>query len=126
MPIDITQFTELIAGITSFSIIILYVYTSLALMTIAKKTNTAHAWFAWIPILNIYLMMRIADARIWTFIIFLIAGLIPIIGWLIILAIMIMWWWGIAKARNKSGILGILMLIPVLNLIILGYLAWSK
>ena len=124
MPINLT--TEIIAGIISFTIVILYFYTSLALMTIAKKTNTDNSWFAWIPILNIYLMMKIADARLWTFIAFLIAGLIPFVGSLLVIAIMMTWWWGIAKARDKSGILGILMLIPVVNLIILGYLAWGQ
>lgn len=29
-----------------------YVYFAVVLQTIAKKTNTENAWFAWIPILK--------------------------------------------------------------------------
>jgi hypothetical protein len=66
-----------------------YVYVSLALQTIAQKTNTANGWLAWIPIANIILMM------------------------------------GIAEARSKPSWWGILLIIPVVNLIVPGYLAWS-
>ncbi len=43
----------------------LYVYSSLALMTIANKTHTENAWMAWIPILNVYLLVTIADKPWW-------------------------------------------------------------
>ena len=51
---------------------VVYVYVSLALMTIATKTNTANAWLAWIPIVNIFLMLNIAQKPVWWFILFLI------------------------------------------------------
>ena len=31
----------------------LYIVMAVALMTIAKKTNTPNEWWAWVPILNI-------------------------------------------------------------------------
>ena len=37
-----------------------YVYMAFALQTIANKTKTENAWFAWIPILNVVLMLNIA------------------------------------------------------------------
>jgi hypothetical protein len=43
----------------------LYVYMALALSTIAKKTNTENAWLAWIPIVNIVLMLNIAKKPVW-------------------------------------------------------------
>ena len=126
MAFDINQYIDIIAGVGTILFILFYIYLSLALMIIAKKTNTSHAWFAWIPFLNLYLMMKIADARLWTFIVFLLGIFIPVIGSLLTLGITILWWWGIAEARNKSGFLGILMIIPLVNLVILGYLAWSE
>ena len=94
-----------------------YVYFSLALQTIAQKTNTENAWLAWIPIVNVILMLNIAQKPIWWFILFL----IPLVG--IVMAIIV--WMGIAEARNKPNWWGILMIIPVANLIVPGYLAWA-
>src|SRR5215467_6971408 len=94
-----------------------YVYISLALQTIAQKTGTENAWFAWVPILNIILMLNVARKPIWWIILFL----IPIVN--IVIAIMV--WMGVAEARNKPSWWGILMIVPVVSLIVPGYLAWS-
>jgi hypothetical protein len=51
---------------------VFYVYTALALMTIATKTNTPNGWLAWIPIANIILMLNIARKPIWWIVLFLI------------------------------------------------------
>jgi hypothetical protein len=32
---------------------------------------------------------------------------------------------GVAEARGKEGWLGILMVVPILNLFLPGYLAWA-
>ncbi len=95
----------------------LYVYISLALQTIAKKTNTENAWMAWIPIINIILMLNIAKKPIWWIVLFL----IPLVN--IVIAVIV--WMGIAEARNKPNWWGILMIVPVVSLIVPGYLAWS-
>jgi hypothetical protein len=95
----------------------LYVYISLALQTIAKKTNTENAWLAWIPIVNIILMLNIAKKPLWWFIL----CLIPLVN----IVVMIIMWMAIAEARNKPSWWGILMIVPVVNLIVPGYLAWA-
>ena len=94
-----------------------YVYISLALQTIAQKTNTANGWLAWIPIANIILMLTIAKKPIWWIILFF----IPLVN--LIMTIIV--WMGIAEARSKPSWWGILLIIPVVNLIVPGYLAWS-
>jgi hypothetical protein len=98
--------------------VVFYVYMALALQTIAKKTNTENAWFAWIPILNVFLMLMIAKKPLWWFILLL----IPFVN--IVISIIV--WMAMAEARGKPSWIGILMLIPVLNIIIPGYLAWSQ
>ena len=98
--------------------IIFYVYMAICLMKIAQKTNTENAWFAWIPILNIVLMLMVAKKPIW----WLILMLIPIVN--IIIAIIV--WMAIAEARGKPNWIGILMIVPFVNLIIPGYLAFSS
>ena len=97
--------------------LVIYVYHALALQTIATKTNTENAWFAWIPILNIILMLNIAKKPVWWILLFL----IPLVNFVIIIIV----WMGIAEARNKPNWWGILLIVPVVNLIVPAYLAWS-
>ena len=98
--------------------IILYIYISLALMSMAKKTGTPNAWFAWVPILNLILMANIAQMSAW--LLFLL--LVPIAN----LIIIGMLWWKIAERRGFSGGLGLLMFVPIANLIMPGVFAWKK
>lgn len=94
-----------------------YIYVSLALQTIATKTNTANAWLAWIPIANIFLMLSIAKKPMWWFLLFL----VPLLN--IIMLIIV--WMAVAEARGKPSWWGILTIVPVANLIVPGVLAWS-
>jgi hypothetical protein len=109
-----------LGGLMFFFLIIAaagYVYVSLALQTIAKKTNTANGWWAWVPILNILLMLNIAKKPLWWFIL----CLIPFVNIIIFIIV----WMAIAVARGKPNWWGILIIIPVANLIVPGYLAWA-
>jgi len=112
-----------IAGIAGMMMFILlfaaaaYVYMALALMTIANKTKTENAWLAWIPIVNIILMLNIAKKPIW----WIVLCLIPLVN----IVILVITWMGIAEARNKPSFWGILMIVPVVGIIVPGYLAWA-
>jgi hypothetical protein len=94
------------------------VYVAFCLQTIAKKTNTEDPWLAWIPIVNIYLMCKIAGRPGWWVILFF----IPFVN----IVITVVVWMGIAKARNQAEWIGILIIIPIANLIVPGFLAFSQ
>ena len=94
-----------------------YIYFALALQTIARKTNTANGWWAWIPILQIVLSLNVARKPVW----WIFLCLIPLVN----LVMCILIWMGIAEARNRPSWWGILLLVPVVNLIVPGILAWS-
>ncbi|HLY59372.1 MAG TPA: DUF5684 domain-containing protein [Terriglobia bacterium] len=94
-----------------------YVYIALALSTIAKKTNTENPWMAWIPIVNVYLMVMIAKKEWW----WLLLCLIPFVN----IVIYIILWMAIAEARHKPNWWGILIIVPFVGLIVPGYLAWA-
>ncbi len=94
-----------------------YVYMALALSTIAKKTNTENPWMAWIPIINIILMLNIAKKPLW----WIVLCLVPFLN----IVIFIILWMGIAEARNKPNWWGILIIVPFVGLIVPGYLAWA-
>lgn len=102
-------------------ILLVYVYPALCLHFIASKTNTSPAWLAWIPIANVVLMLMVADKPIW-WIVLLFIPLVNLV-W-IVLAILV--WMGIAEKRGKSSAIGILIIVPFVNLIMMGYLAFSK
>jgi hypothetical protein len=126
-----TIITAIMAALAAFMLIALlvliavYVYTSWALMTIANKTKTKYAWLAWIPIANLYLIVTVAKLR-WQYLFLMLLVLIPGIGGMLCMGLMAWWYWRIAEVRKLPGWLGILMIIPVINLIVLGILAWGK
>jgi Family of unknown function (DUF5684) len=94
-----------------------YIYMALALSTIAKKTNTENAWLAWIPIINVILMLNIAKKPLWWILLLFIPLVNIIIGIIVCM--------GIAKARNKPDWWGILIIVPIVGIIVPGYLAWA-
>ena len=93
------------------------VYMGLTLQVIAKKTKTENAWLAWVPIVNIILMLNIAKKPLW----WIILMLIPLVN--IVIAIIV--WMAIAEARGKPNWWGILLIVPVVGIIVPGYLAFS-
>ncbi|MFC1954871.1 DUF5684 domain-containing protein [Chloroflexota bacterium] len=110
--------TSLFVGTYSIGWLAVYFWLALCLHMIANKTKTQNAWLAWIPIVNIYLMCKIAGRSGWWTILFF----IPLLNVVILVVI----WMGIAQARNRDSLLGILMIIPFVNLIIPGVLAFSE
>ena len=72
-----------------------YVYFALALQTIAKKTNTENDWWAWIPIIQVILMLNIARKPVW----WIVLLIIPLVN--IVIAIIV--WMAIAEARHKPS-----------------------
>jgi len=96
----------------------IYVYMAICLMKIAKKTDTPNRWFAWIPILNLVLMIQVAKKPMW----WIIMLFIPLVN--IVFSVLL--WMGVAEAVKKPNWIGILMIVPVANLIVPGYLAFSS
>ncbi len=124
IPILMGIYTGFIVYIIIF-LIIIYIYTAIVLMKIAQKRKIENAWLAWIPIANVYLMTQIADVSPW-YTAAILLGIIPMIGPIAMLAIFGYLWWKIAEKLNRPGYWGILIvLIPIVNFILLGMLAWS-
>jgi hypothetical protein len=112
--------TAMAGGLFFFMLLVglaVYIYVALAVQTIAQKTNTENPWMAWIPIVNIILLLNIAKKPIWWIILFL----IPLVN--IVISVVV--WMGVAEACNKPNWWGILMIVPLLGLIVPGYLAWA-
>jgi hypothetical protein len=106
-------------GIVMWLVILaLYLYFAYAMFKIAQKTGQSKsAWWAFIPILNTFLMIKMAGRPMYWFIF----CLIPIVN-VIIFAVL---WIDIAKACSQSPVWGFLTILPFINFVSLGVLAFS-
>ncbi|MFC1594182.1 DUF5684 domain-containing protein [Candidatus Omnitrophota bacterium] len=110
-----------VGGVLAF---ISYLFMAFCLQVIARKTQTANGWFAWIPIANLILMCDIAGKPRWWAALFLLV-FIPFIGSIAVAVVSVMLFIGIAQRRGKPVWVGVLMIIPLVNLGVLGYIAFS-
>jgi hypothetical protein len=121
-------FGALGTGVIVGAIILLlaiYIYSAFALMTIANRRGTPNGWLAFIPIANVYLVTQIGKQSGW-WTLGLLAAIIPVLGGLAVLALMIFLYWKLAEACKRPGWWGILLVVPIVNLIMIGILAWGK
>ncbi len=106
-------------------VVLLYAYSALCLQTIAKKTNQGPEWLAWVPIGNLFLMCKIGSLS-YLWLLGLLLGFLPLVGVFFSLALFGYVWYRIALACKKPGWLGILGCLPIVNLVVMGYLAFSE
>ena len=99
----------LIAGI------LIYILTAWLLYRIGKKLNYEKSWYAWIPILNLYMMTGLStkDTMNWFLLIFVLS-LIPCINIIAVIMLIIVWM-DIAEACGRERWYGILFIIPIAN-----------
>jgi hypothetical protein len=91
----------------------------------AKRAHTENGWLAFIPIANVYLMTQIGGVSgLWT--IGLLAVFVPVIGAYAVGVLTVFLWWKVCEKLHRPGWWGILMLVPILNFVMMGVLAWAK
>ena len=128
--------------------LLIYIYFSLALMTIAKKTNTPNAWLAWIPVVNMYLMAKIGSVPVGFAVAAILMAAIQVMLTLLLpeaVSLLFSWvsfmlglgviaigtflLWKVAEARQKPGWIALLTLIPIVSIIttpvVWGIIAWK-
>ncbi len=102
-----------------FAFVALYLYLAFTMFKMAQKTgHTPIAWWAFIPILNTFLLIKMAHKPLWWFILLL----VPFVN---IVCFFILWM-SVAKVIGQSPIWGFLVMIPVLNLVALYVLAFNS
>lgn len=109
----------------------LYVFKSLALMTIARKLKHPSPWLAWIPFADVALILQLGDFH-WAWVFLL---LVPVVGWIAVFVLTVISFWRIFEARKYPGALSLIwigVLIPQINwlaliasLVVLGFVAWK-
>lgn len=92
--------------------VVFYVLSAWLLYRTGKRFNYANSWYAWVPILNMWMMTELAG-RDSTFFVILLLGtfLCGIVGFVM----MVMLWMDIAERCGKERWYGILVIIPIVN-----------
>lgn len=97
--------------------VFIYLYLSVCIYCLADKTGADNRWFAFLPILDAILLLDVAEMPLW----WLLLLFIPVVN--VIAAALI--WMSVARVRGKPPWVGILVVVPGINLFVLGYLAWA-
>jgi hypothetical protein len=94
-----------------------YLFFCYCAMLICKKTGHAPGVLVWLPVLQLFPLLRAAGMSGWWFLAFF----VPLLN----IVAQILWCVNIIKARGKSLWLIVLFLLPLTNLIAFSYLAFS-
>ncbi len=124
-----------------------YVFTALCLFRIGNKLDVPKSWIAWIPILNafwpivgaggqtvkwglIYLiglpLLAALLGGIFAMISPMLAMVVMLVIGLVVFGLYIWLWMNVSEGLGKERLLGLLMIVPIANLIFMGYLAFSE
>lgn len=94
-----------------------YAFLAVSLQKIARRLRASDDWYAWVPVLNLVLLLKIVKKPQSLIFLFF----IPIVGFFFTMIV----WMEIAVMLGKSKWLGILVAIPVVNVFVILYLAYS-
>jgi hypothetical protein len=99
-------------------LLVLYLFHCFCCRLICRKVDQHPGVVVWLPILQIFPMLRAAGMSGWWFLAALVPGL-NLIGH-------ILWCVKIVEARGKNSLLTLLLLLPVTNVFAFFYLAFSN
>ncbi|HWV98407.1 MAG TPA: DUF5684 domain-containing protein [Candidatus Acidoferrum sp.] len=94
-----------------------YLFFCYCCMLICQKTGQEPGVLAWLPVFNVFPLLRAAGMSPWWFL----ASFVPVLN----LVAYILWCVNIAKARAKTLWTAIFLLLPLTNLLAFLYLAFS-
>jgi len=122
----------------------IYLFIAFMLFLIARKTNTAMPWLAFIPVANVYLMVLIAGKPVWWFAAIVVpgllagilnglgllpesvAGIVSGVLYLVPAILMLPIFIGVSAARGKATLWGILAWLPCTHPVGMAYLGLSE
>jgi len=111
--------SELFGAMFSLAFFVaIYAFFAICIQTLAKKTETENAWMAWVPVLNMVLLLNVAGKPTWWIVLFF----IPIVNF--VMAIMVMM--SVAERVEKPSWVGALVVVPFFGTLVIPYLAFSS
>ena len=118
-----TMMLSLIVGV------VFYAYFALCIFKIAKKINCEPAWLAWIPLAQWVFFLMMGGFAVWVGILLVVLSFVPmanIVASVALLVVSIIAWVRILKKMNRDPWKVLLLIIPVVNIVYMGILAFSK
>jgi len=115
----------------------MYLWIAICLLVIARKLKVSGWWIAPLPVLNFYVMCATGKMQGRCFLWFLGPFIGIVVGgllWIpvVILASLAVWaavwirvWGAICSNRGRPSWLGLLIVLPVMNLVLVGVLAFG-
>lgn len=94
-----------------------WLFNCYCLMLICQKAGQKPGVLVWLPVLQMFPLLRAAGMSFWWFL----AYFVPLLN----VVAHFLWCLKIASARNKTALVGVLLFLPVLNLLAFLYLAFS-
>ena len=98
--------------------LLLYLFQCYCLMLICRKTGQRPGILVWLPVVQVFPLLRAAGMSGWWFL----ALMVPVLN----IVAAVLWCFNIAKARGKSVWVGVLLLLPITSLFAFLYLAFSN
>ena len=96
----------------------IYILTCFSIQTIANRTHKRYQLLSWFPVLQFYVLVRSANLVWWFFFLLFIPYLnIVAMAWLFIC---------LAERLGRKGWVGLLVLVPLINFLLLPYLAFTN
>jgi hypothetical protein len=86
-----------------------YAFYGIGLQRVARVKGLRHPWFAWVPVLNIYIAWKITGRGV----ISTMLSLVPIVN----IVMYVLFCFKFSRACGKGRLYGFLQLIPVVNLV---------
>lgn len=96
---------------------VVWLFSCYCLMLICQKAGHKPGVLIWLPVLQMFPLLRAAGMSLWWFL----AYFVPLLN----VVAHFLWCLKIASARNKTVLVGVLLFLPVVNLLAFLYLAFS-
>jgi len=119
---------EIIANHLVLFLIFYHLYFSFGQMILAKRMGLSHAWFAFIPILDTYLLAKMAGQSFWPIIGNRLLSFVPFVGFIFsfIYGVQILFcWYVVFLYFEKKWYWLLLYFIPIVNFFALGVLIYQ-
>jgi hypothetical protein len=94
-----------------------YLFMAWCLWRIARELKVGDEWMAWVPLINVFTLFRVANRPAWGVLLLL----IPLVN-IVVLAIVFM---RLAERRHRLSLYGLLLFIPIVNFLVMFSLTYD-